>query len=83
MFTTLPLSLKIVINKLTSNAPGIVVLYQSSGNGRDYLTDVGKAQFGWGIELRDTQYGFVLPPEQILPSGIEVWEGLKYAWSQF
>ncbi len=60
-----------------------VVLYQSSGNGRDYLTDVGKAQFGWGIELRDTQYGFVLPPEQILPSGIEVWEGLKYAWAQF
>ncbi|KAI1422827.1 hypothetical protein F5Y12DRAFT_579992 [Xylaria sp. FL1777] len=63
--------------------PGCLVLYQSSGNGRDYLTDVGKAQFGWGIELRDTQYGFVLPPEQILPSGIEVWEGLKYAWSQF
>ncbi|KAI0429946.1 hypothetical protein F5Y09DRAFT_244371 [Xylaria sp. FL1042] len=63
--------------------PGCLVLYQSSGNGRDYLTDVGKAQFGWGIELRDTQYGFVLPPEQILPSGTEVWEGLKYAWSQF
>ncbi|KAI1127635.1 hypothetical protein F5Y10DRAFT_190711 [Nemania abortiva] len=63
--------------------PGCLVLYQSSGNGRDYLTDVGKAQFGWGIELRDTQYGFVLPPEQILPSGIEIWEGLKYAWSQF
>ncbi|KAH8157098.1 hypothetical protein CIB48_g11144 [Xylaria polymorpha] len=65
------------------HGPGCLVLYQSSGNGRDYLTDVGKAQFGWGIELRDTQYGFVLPPEQILPSGIEVWEGLKYAWSQF
>ncbi|KAI1828242.1 hypothetical protein F4861DRAFT_173421 [Xylaria intraflava] len=63
--------------------PGCLVLYQSNGNGRDYLTDVGKAQFGWGIELRDTQYGFVLPPEQILPSGIEIWEGLKYAWQQF
>ncbi|KAI0530295.1 hypothetical protein GGR58DRAFT_493838 [Xylaria digitata] len=63
--------------------PGCLVLYQSSGNGRDYVTDVGKAQFGWGIELRDTRYGFVLPPEQILPSGIEIWEGLKYAWSQF
>lgn len=68
-------------NWLTSGCS--VVLYQSSGNGRDYLTDVGKAQFGWGIELRDTRYGFVLPPEQILPSGIEIWEGLKYAWSQF
>ncbi|KAI0527735.1 hypothetical protein F5B22DRAFT_1138 [Xylaria bambusicola] len=62
---------------------GCLVLYQSSGNGRDYVTDVGKAQFGWGIELRDTQYGFMLPPEQILPSGIEIWEGLKYAWTQF
>lgn len=63
--------------------PGCLVLYQSSGNGRDYLTDVSKAEFGWGIELRDTQYGFVLPADQILPSGIEIWEGLKYAWSQF
>ncbi|KAI2621850.1 hypothetical protein GGS21DRAFT_547874 [Xylaria nigripes] len=63
--------------------PGCVVLYQSNGNGRDYLTDVGKAQYGWGIELRDTKYGFVLPPDQILPSGIEIWEGLKYAWEIF
>ncbi|KAI0481884.1 hypothetical protein F4859DRAFT_438344 [Xylaria cf. heliscus] len=70
-------------NTTFDHGPGCLVLYQSSGNGRDYLTDVGKAQFGWGIELRDTQYGFVLPPEQILPSGIEIWEGLKYAWSQF
>ncbi|KAI1754153.1 hypothetical protein F4782DRAFT_44411 [Xylaria castorea] len=70
-------------NTTFDHGPGCLVLYQSSGNGRDYLTDVGKAQFGWGIELRDTQYGFVLPPEQILPSGIEIWEGLKFAWSQF
>lgn len=72
-----------VYNTTFDYGPGCLVLYQSSGNGRDYLTDVGKAQFGWGIELRDTQYGFVLPPEQILPSGIEIWEGLKYAWTQF
>ncbi|KAI0854648.1 hypothetical protein F4860DRAFT_498873 [Xylaria cubensis] len=70
-------------NTTFDHGPGCLVLYQSSGNGRDYLTDVGKAQFGWGIELRDTQYGFVLPPDQILPSGIEIWEGLKYAWAQF
>ncbi|KAI0393886.1 hypothetical protein F5Y17DRAFT_458417 [Xylariaceae sp. FL0594] len=63
--------------------PGCEVLYQSNGNGRDYMTDVARAQFGWGIELRDTKYGFVLPPDQILPSGVEIWEGLKYAWAQF
>ncbi|KAI0187374.1 hypothetical protein F4808DRAFT_466409 [Astrocystis sublimbata] len=62
--------------------PGCLVLYQSSGNGRDYVTDVGKAQYGWGIELRDTRYGFVLPPDQILPSAVEIWEGLKYAWDR-
>ncbi|KAI1077911.1 hypothetical protein F5B20DRAFT_549737 [Whalleya microplaca] len=61
--------------------PGCVVLYQSSGNGRDYMTDAAGAEFGWGIELRSTSYGFVLPPDQILPSSIEIWEGMKYLWS--
>ncbi|KAI5924912.1 hypothetical protein F4810DRAFT_718699 [Camillea tinctor] len=61
--------------------PGCVVLYQSSGNGRDYMTDAAGAEYGWGIELRDTRYGFVLPPEQILPSGEEIWEGMRYIWA--
>ncbi|KAI1484856.1 hypothetical protein F5X96DRAFT_400310 [Biscogniauxia mediterranea] len=63
--------------------PGCLVLYQSSGNGRDYMTDAAGAEYGWGIELRDTQYGFVLPPEQILPSGVEIWEGMRYIWGEF
>ncbi|KAI1434859.1 hypothetical protein GGR50DRAFT_360125 [Xylaria sp. CBS 124048] len=70
-------------NTTFAYGPGCLVLYQSNGNGRDYLTDVGKAEFGWGIELRDTQYGFLLPAAQILPSGIEIWEGMKYIWGQF
>ncbi|KAI0376077.1 hypothetical protein F5Y04DRAFT_293236 [Hypomontagnella monticulosa] len=60
--------------------PGCIVLYQSSGNGRDYMTDAAGTEFGWGIELRSTSYGFILPPEQILPSGKEIWEGMKYLW---
>ncbi|KAH9903953.1 hypothetical protein F4778DRAFT_73450 [Xylariomycetidae sp. FL2044] len=62
---------------------GCLVLYQSSGAGRDFMTDAAGAEYGWGIELRDTQYGFVLPPEQILPSGIEIWEGMKYLFANF
>ncbi|KAI0011460.1 zinc carboxypeptidase A [Xylariaceae sp. FL0662B] len=61
--------------------PGCIILYQSSGNGRDYMTDAAGAEFGWGIELRSTSYGFILPPDQIFPSSIEVWEGMKYLWS--
>ncbi|KAI1799653.1 zinc carboxypeptidase A [Daldinia bambusicola] len=61
--------------------PGCLVLYQSSGNGRDYMTDAAGAEFGWGIELRSTAYGFVLPANQILPSSIEIWEGMKYLWT--
>ncbi|KAL7622591.1 hypothetical protein AAE478_008101 [Parahypoxylon ruwenzoriense] len=58
--------------------PGCLVLYQSSGNGRDYMTDAAGTEFGWGIELRSTSYGFLLPADQILPSGVEIWEGMKY-----
>ncbi|KAI1388037.1 uncharacterized protein F4822DRAFT_444500 [Hypoxylon trugodes] len=61
--------------------PGCLVLYQSSGNGRDYMTDAAGTEFGWGIELRSTSYGFVLPADQILPSSIEIWEGMKYLWA--
>ncbi|KAI1134567.1 hypothetical protein F5Y05DRAFT_397516 [Hypoxylon sp. FL0543] len=61
--------------------PGCLVLYQSSGNGRDYMTDAAGTEFGWGIELRSTSYGFLLPADQILPSGIEIWEGMKYLWA--
>ncbi|KAI1408710.1 hypothetical protein F5Y13DRAFT_194180 [Hypoxylon sp. FL1857] len=61
--------------------PGCLVLYQSSGNGRDYMTDAAGTEFGWGIELRSTPYGFLLPADQILPSGIEIWEGMKYLWA--
>ncbi|KAI1104988.1 hypothetical protein F4804DRAFT_351505 [Jackrogersella minutella] len=61
--------------------PGCEVLYQSSGNGRDYMTDAAGTEFGWGIELRSTSYGFVLPADQILPSAVEIWDGMKYLWA--
>ncbi|KAI2778777.1 hypothetical protein F4815DRAFT_476596 [Daldinia loculata] len=57
-------------------------LYAAAGGSNDYVTDVNKAEFGWAIELRDTgRNGFTLPANQILPTGIEVWEGMKYLFA--
>ncbi|KAK0627919.1 hypothetical protein B0T14DRAFT_513544 [Immersiella caudata] len=56
-------------------------LYATIGDSTDYLTDVSKAEFAWTIELRpgsSASNGFVLPVAQILPSGQEQWEGMKW-----
>ncbi|RDA94946.1 hypothetical protein CP533_0159 [Ophiocordyceps camponoti-saundersi (nom. inval.)] len=54
-------------------------IYQTAGNSVDYVADVVKADYAFATELRDVgRYGFVLPPNQILPSGEEAFEGVKY-----
>lgn len=55
------------------------VLYEASGNSIDYVTDIVGGDYAFGVELRDLgDYGFVLPPEQILPTCREAFEGVKY-----
>jgi len=53
-------------------------LYITTGTASDWYYGVGI----WGaytIELRDTgQFGFVLPPAQIVPTGKEIWASMKY-----
>ncbi|KAI1503377.1 zinc carboxypeptidase [Biscogniauxia marginata] len=67
-----------------TTGPVCETLYATAGGSNDYLTDVAGAELAWAIELRDTgRNGFVLPANQILPSGIEAWEGMKYLWSNF
>ncbi|KAF9147800.1 hypothetical protein BG015_010504 [Linnemannia schmuckeri] len=52
-------------------------IYQSSGTSVDYAYEVAKAGVAMAVELRDTgRYGFMLPAEQILPTGEETWAGL-------
>ncbi|KJZ70245.1 hypothetical protein HIM_10359 [Hirsutella minnesotensis 3608] len=54
-------------------------IYQASGSSVDYTNDVVKADYSFTSELRDTgRYGFVLPPDQIVPSGEEAFAGFKY-----
>ncbi|KAI1489108.1 zinc carboxypeptidase [Biscogniauxia mediterranea] len=67
-----------------TTGPICSTLYAAAGGSNDYFQDVAGAEFAWAIELRDTgRSGFVLPANQILPSGIEAWEGMKYLWSNF
>ena len=47
-----------------------------------FATDLhlhSKIKYSFAAELRDIALnGFVLPPDQIRPSGEEIWAGVKY-----
>ncbi|OXA49575.1 carboxypeptidase B [Folsomia candida] len=54
------------------------ILYKSNGSSRDWAKGDGGFKWVYTIELRDTgRYGFVLPPEQILPTAQETWAGVQ------
>ena len=53
-------------------------LYLASGCTDDWMTAKAK-MVGYTIELRDTgDNEFVLPPDQIIPTGEEIWQAMKY-----
>uniref|UniRef100_A0A6B2L5M5 Peptidase M14 domain-containing protein n=1 Tax=Arcella intermedia TaxID=1963864 RepID=A0A6B2L5M5_9EUKA len=55
-------------------------IYPASGSSADYTYNAG-VLYSYGVELRDTgDYGFLLPPDQIVPSGQETYEAVK-AWA--
>ena len=50
------------------------MLYIASGITNDWTKGVNDIKFSIGMELRDTgRYGFILPPEEILPTAEEMW----------
>ena len=52
-------------------------LYPVTGGFDDWMTSQGL--IGFTIELRDRgQHGFVLPRDQIIPTGQEIWEAFQY-----
>uniref|UniRef100_A0A4W3IVG3 Carboxypeptidase A1 n=2 Tax=Callorhinchus milii TaxID=7868 RepID=A0A4W3IVG3_CALMI len=53
-------------------------IYQASGGSIDWTYDMG-IQYSFAFELRDTGYhGFLLPPEQIIPTAQETWLAMTY-----
>lgn len=57
-------------------------LYSVGGGSTDYVYDVAGAEYSYAFELRDEgDFGFVLPPNQIRPTGEEMWAGIRYMLS--
>lgn len=53
-------------------------IYPATGSSVDYVADVIKADYTFTSELRDTgRYGFLLPANQIIPSGEESFAGIQ------
>ncbi|KAI4635469.1 uncharacterized protein J4E87_000421 [Alternaria ethzedia] len=72
-------AVKAVHGTTFTGGPICNTIYQVSGDSVDYAFEVAKANYSMTVELRDTgNYGFVLPAAQILPSGEEMWAGLRY-----
>ena len=52
-------------------------LFCASGSTKDWVNDKKSVPLSWTWELRDTgDYGFLLPPDQIVPNFNEVLEGI-------
>jgi murein tripeptide amidase MpaA len=61
-----------------TTGPTCQTIYATNGGSSDYVYDVSGAEWSLAFELRDTgTYGFILPPEQILPNCEEVWAGMQ------
>jgi len=57
--------------------PIATTIYPASGSSADYTYGVCGVKFSYGVELRDSgRYGFVLPANQIVPSGEETFAGV-------
>jgi len=54
------------------------IIYVASGSSADYTYGALNVRWSYAYELRDTgRFGFLLPADQIIPSGIETFESLK------
>lgn len=50
----------------------------AAGGSEDWTYGQLGVKYSFSVELRDTgRYGFLLPPDQIIPTGEETFEGLK------
>ncbi|KAJ4336079.1 hypothetical protein N0V87_005659 [Didymella glomerata] len=72
-------AVKAVHGTTFTGGPICNTIYQVSGDSVDYALENAGTKYSMTVELRDTgNYGFVLPANQIKPSGEEMWAGLAY-----
>ncbi|XP_028414408.1 carboxypeptidase B-like [Dendronephthya gigantea] len=60
--------------------PSSEVIYSNTGSAKDWTYGVLHVQYSYGIELRpsyDGKYGFLVPADQIRPSGEEIVAAIK------
>ena len=51
---------------------------KNSGGSKDYTYGALNIKYSFALELRDRgRYGFLLPANQIVPTGMETFEGIK------
>lgn len=74
-----------VSNTRWTYGPSCSTLYATTGSAPDYMSGAMNAEYSWTVELRPGSSsgsgGFVLPASQIVASGVEQWEGLKYVFA--
>jgi murein tripeptide amidase MpaA len=71
-------ALKAVHGKSFAAGPICEIIYQASGASVDWAYGKGNVTYSMAVELRDQgQYGFILPANQIIPSGEEIFAALK------
>jgi murein tripeptide amidase MpaA len=66
-------AIKSVHNKVYDYGPIATTIYPASGSSADYTYGECGVKYSYGVELRDTgEFGFLLPPQEIIPSGEEI-----------
>ncbi|KAF9463738.1 hypothetical protein BDZ94DRAFT_1308458 [Collybia nuda] len=55
------------------------ILYPAGGTAVDFAFEVAKIPYSYVHVLRDTgRYGYILPADQIVPTGLETYDGVRY-----
>jgi carboxypeptidase A1 len=70
-------ALKVLYGTTFAYGPICEIIYKASGSSVDWAYANAKVVYSMAVELRDKgNHGFLLPPEEIIPSGEETFHGL-------
>lgn len=70
-------AIKSVHGQTYDYGPIATIIYPASGSSADYTYGQCGVKYSYGVELRDTgEFGFLLPPSEIIPSGEEIFASI-------